>query len=479
MTSEQMLTILRARSRLIAWVFFGILSAGIVATALWPKSYFAQTSVVIDSRSTNPVTGAAEPSTQLLISVVATQMDVIASRAVALKVVDNLHLTALPVFVEKYSRDSSYSGPIREWIAEYLLKKLSVTPGKDSSVINIGETNRDPQLAATLANAFANAYVQVSLELKADPARRQSTWFSQQLQDLRQSLQEAQKKLSDFQVSQNIVGTTDQLDVETARLTEISNQLVTAQTVMYQSQTRLTQLNQSLRRGQLEEMPDILDNPLLQTLKGELTRAQATLADTYERYGKNHPQYLSAAAHVKTLESKLEAEISHVKGAVAQSAEISARQVAELQHSMTEQRSRILELKKQRDQLDLYKGEVDDAQKTYDAAFQRAGEVKLEGHLDQSSIAVLSVAAKPVLPSQPKPLMNILLATLFGALLSIAVPLLLELASPRVRSKYDLTAALGAPVFCEIPGMHSDSRNGLPLPRISVRRLLRMQAAQP
>ena len=112
-----MLIILRARSRMIAWIFFGIVSVGIVATVLWPKSYFAQTSVVIDSRSTNPVTGAAEPSTQLLTSVVATQMDVIASRAVALKVVDNLHLTALPVFIEKYSRDSSYYGPIREWIA--------------------------------------------------------------------------------------------------------------------------------------------------------------------------------------------------------------------------------------------------------------------------------------------------------------------------------------------------------------------------
>jgi succinoglycan biosynthesis transport protein ExoP len=479
MTSEQMLSILWARRRLIAWVFFGVLSVGILATVLWPKSYFAQTSVVIDSRATNPITGAAEPSTQLLTSVVATQMDVIASRAVALKVVDNLHLTALPVFVEKYSRDSGYSGPIREWIADHLLRKLTVSPGKDSSVINIGMANRDPQLAATLANAFANAYMQVSLELKADPARRQSAWFSQQLQDLRQSLQDAQKKLSDFQLRQNIVGTTDQLDVENARLTEISNQLVTAQTAMYESQTRLTQLNQAMRRGQSEEMPDILDNPLLQSLKSELTRAQATLANTFERYGKNHPQYLSASAQVKTLETKLEAELSHVKGAIGQSAEISARQVAELQHSMTEQRSRILELKKQRDQLDLYKGEVDDAQKTYDAAFLRAGEVKLEGQLDQSNIAVLSIAAKPVLPAQPRPLFNILLAALFSVMLSIAVPLLLELASPRVRSRHDLSNALGVPVFCEIPGLHSDERKRLLLPRISVKRLLKMQAAPP
>ena len=463
MTSNQMLRILWVRRRLFVRIFLGTVLPIMIISLIWPKSYQGQTSVVVGSKAINIVSGAQEQqSAQLLTSVIATQMDVIASRAVSLKVVDAIKLADLTEFKEKFESDTSGAGSIREWIADYLLKKrLGVTPSKDSSVITITTSARTPQLAADMANAFAAAYIQENLELKAYPARRQAAWFADQLVGLRIALQTAQARLSEHQRTQSVVGTNDQMDIENAKLAEISNQLVTAQTAMYDSQTRLKQLGQAMQRNQVQELPDILGNPLLQSVKGELTRAESNLADVDERFGRNHPQYLSAAAQVESLKRKLAAEISNVKGAINQSAQISTRQVSELQRALAEQRDHILGFKGQHDQLAIFKGEVDNAQKTYDDAFQRASVVKLEGQLDQSDLAVLSVASAPLRASQPKLLLNLVIAIILGTMFGTAAALLLELVSPRVRSSMDLNEISGVKVIAEIPRLVPSTKRNL------------------
>jgi succinoglycan biosynthesis transport protein ExoP len=448
MTPSQTLQLLWARRRLLTWTLGGIVAAVAALSLLLPKTYVAEVSVVVDSKSTDPVSGV-EQAAELLPSNVATQADVIASRNVALKVTDKLHLISSPELQESFREAGGGIGSIRDWVADLLLKNIEVKPSRESHVINVDVAFGDPVVAAQIANAFADAYIQTSLELKTEPARRQSAWFQEQLQTLRRSVEAAQARLSDYQRGHAVVGTNDQIDIENGRLAEISNQLLTAQAAQYETDARLSQLRQALQQDRLYAVPDLLSNPLLQGMKADLARAEGKLADTAQHFGKNHPAYLSSAAEVGVLHDKLAAEAQTAAGAIEQSAQQSVRQVTELRRALDQQRDRILQLKRQHDDLDVLKREVDNAQHMYDAGLQRATQVRLEGQLDESNIAILNAAVPPMRAARPRVLLNILVAVVAGGMLAVALVLALERSDPRVRTVLDLQAGLA--VLAEVP----------------------------
>jgi succinoglycan biosynthesis transport protein ExoP len=437
MKLTQLIGIVWARRWLFIIVLTSTIGAATAFSLLKSKTYLAEVAVLVDAKNVDPVTGTALPQ-QMQSSVQATQADVISSHNVALKVVDKLQLAADPEAQRQFSEDGEEAGSIRDWLADKLRDKLTVRSSRDSNVISLDFEGRSPELAAQIANAFAEGYIQASLELRIDPAKRQAVWFDDQVQGLRKALESAQKRLSDYQQQRKIVGTDDRLDVENAKLNEISSQLVVAQGAMYDAESRQKQMSQALQRDQLEELPDILGNGLLQSLKADLVRAESKLAQVSQRYDRNHPENVSAAAEVQTLKSKLAAEIGTVQGSINQAAQLSRGRVAEAQQALEAQKQKVLALKQQRDGLDVLNREVENAQRAYDAGMQRTNELRLTSRLDQTNIAVLNPATPPAKPAGPKVLRNILLAVLAGAILGAAAALALELIDRRVRSSADL-----------------------------------------
>ena len=448
----QLIQILKSRKGLVAAVAGIVVVATLIANLLMPKTYIAEVSLIVDSRGVDPVTGTPGP-TQLLSSYLATQVDVIASHNVALKVVDKLKLGANQDSIRQFQQDYPAGGSIRDWLADRLLKQLNVKPARESSVVDIDYSAQQPRAAADLANAFADAYMQTSLELKVDPARRQASWFQEQVRGLRTALEAAQQRLSDYQRKKGIAGADDRLDVENTRLEQISSQLVAAQGTSGDAQSRLRQTNQATEKQQLEQLPDILGNSLLQSMKADLVRAEAKLGEISQRYDRNHPQYLSAAAEVAALKSKLAAELQTATGSIRQGAEIAQQRVAELQRALDQQKTHILQLKQQHDDVDVLSRDVENAQHTYDSAIQRAGAVQLEGQLDQSNIAILNPAIAPLEASEPRLTRNLLLAVLLGGLLGVGAALAVELIDRRIQTADELVASADLAVLGEIPGL--------------------------
>lgn len=452
MTPKQIFAILKARLWLVAAVLCLVVAVVGTLSVVLPKRYVAAVSLVVDTKAADPLTGAMLPL-QMLPGYLSTQVDIIQSHSVALKVVDRLRLAELPAIGDEFRADTGGAGSIRDWLADRLLVQLDVRPSRESSVIDIAYASSDPHVAAEMANAFADAYVETSLELKVDPARRQAGWFEEQVGELRKGLEEAQQRLSAYQREQEIVlSEVDRIDLENARLAEISSQLIAAQTAMYAASTRQKQMDDALSRDRLDETPDIVGNALVQSLKAELVRAEARLAEFGSRYGTNHPQYVSAVAERDSLSSKLDSELATARGAIDQAALIASRQVGALQDAVEQQKSRVLELNQQRDTLSVLTRDVESARAAYDAGMQRKAHVRLESEVNQTDIAVLNPAVPPLLPAFPLLKLNLVLAALLGGLLGAGIALLVEVGDRRIRLRGDLAELAGVPVLAVLKG---------------------------
>ncbi len=298
------LRILFARHKIILGTLLAVVVVTVAVSLLLPKTYTATATLVINSKGVDPVTGMALPA-QMMPGYMPTQVDIIRSKTVAARVVDDLKLAEGEAIREKFFEATEGKGTIRDWMATLIQKKLEVTPSRESSVLDISYEGADPQFAAALANAFAAAYQRTSIQLKVEPSRKAAEFIDEQVKVLRDKFEAAQNRLSAFQQKHGIVSATaqaDGMDVETSRLNELSAQLVAAQGQRIEAESRR---NQAAGSG-AGESPDVMNNSLIQTLKASLTTAEAKFAEISQRLDVNHPQYKSAKAEVDKLRAELD-----------------------------------------------------------------------------------------------------------------------------------------------------------------------------
>ena len=445
MNLANVIAVLKARWLPAVLAFALVFGAAIGYTMLAPKMYTATATLVIDIKP-DPVTsmlygGAASPA------MMNTQVEVIRSDRVALRVVRNLNLTEVPAIRKLWEKVSKGDGTIEDWLVEFMLKNLDVQVARaGSNVVNVAYRGTEPQFVAAIANAFVQAYLETAVELRVDPAREYSGFFGKQVDEARAALEAAQQKLSKFQQDQGIIVTDERYDVEMSRLNMLSQQLVSIQALSNESSSRQAQV-----AANADRLSDVLNNPLVASLKGEVSKAEARVKELNSRYGDQHPQVLEAKATLQELRSRLATETRNVTGSVSVSANIDRAREGQVRASLEEQRAKVLRMKQVRDQGSVLQRDVENAQRSYDLLLNRYNQSNLESQNRQSNASMLARASPPGAPSSPKVAANMLIGLFFGLAVGIGVAFTLEQLDKRIRVPADAVNALGLPVIGIMP----------------------------
>ena len=469
MSLHQFLLILLARKKIILATLVTTVALALGISLVLSKTYKATASVLLNYKGVDPLTGLTMPG-QLLPGYMATQIDIISSKNVALRVVDALHLASVPAVIQQFQEANEGRGSVRDWLADLLLRKLDIVPSRESSVVEISFRGADPAFAAAVANAFADEYQKITVQLKTEPAKKASSYFNEQTRQLRDNVEATQARLSKYQQEKGIVSLDpNRIDVELARLSDLSAQRVQAQAAAREGNSRQAAANASALGS-----PDVANNVLIQTMRANVAMAEGKFADTSQRYGSNHPQYLAAKAELDKVRGELAAAMGTVSRSVGANAQVLRQREAELREAVAQQKTRVLELNRARDELGVLLKDLDSAQRAFDAASQRFSQTRIEALSEQSDISLLNPAVAPLEPSSPRVLLNTLVAVLLGTILGVGLALLLELLNRPLRSSGDLKDMLGIPVLGTIEWQPVPSRAGAIRSLMRPRRLLRL-----
>jgi chain length determinant protein EpsF len=338
-------------------------------------------------------------------------------------------------------------GSIEDWLVAAMQKNLEVVPTPESNVIVVNYLAGSPEQAATIANAFVQAYLQTVVELRVDPARQFSSFFETRVKEARDRLEAAQTKLSAFQRQRGLIASDERLDIETARLQELSSQLVALQAVNAESAGRLAQATGS----SADRTQEVLGNPLINSLKDQQARTEARLQELQARYGDQHPLVVEAKANIAETRRRIDAEVQRVSSGVGVTAAVNRQREAQLRASLEAQRARVLQLKQVRDDGAVLLRDVESAQRTYDALLARLTQAGIESQANLAGTYQLSSATPPAVPAFPNLLLNTALAVFLGGLLALGAPMLMEVMDRRVRVPLDLVDTLGLPMIGIMP----------------------------
>ena len=422
-----------------------VLAAAVLGTALvnalLPRSYTSTVAVLVDVKSPDPIAGIIFPSMNSP-SYMATQVDVIQSDRVSQYVVRALRLNETAAMRDQWREATKGEGNFESWLADLLRKSLDVKPSRDSNVISVNYKAPDPKFATAMANAYAQAYIDVSLELRVEPAKQYGRFFEERSKQLREKVEQARAKLTSFQRQKGIVGADERLDVENARLNELSSQMVGLQALGAETAGR-----QAQARSSADQLQEVLNNPLIGSLKIELSRQESRLQEIGERLGPNHPLIQELRANITETRTRIDTETARMGGGVTVSNSINQARLDLLRSSLEAQRVKVLRLKESRDDLAVLAADVESAQRAYDGVNLRANQTELESRTTQTNLSVLNPASEPTLPSSPRTTLNMLLALFVGTLLAVGVAMLMELFDRRIRSAAELVHALDMPLL--------------------------------
>ncbi len=331
--------------------------------------------------------------------------------------------------------------------AEALLQRLDVQVVRNSRVLQIRFTSRDPQLSAAVANLAAEFYIADQLDAKFDAVRRANDWLDGRIAQLRQEVNRNEAQIAELRMQSGLTRgvnaglQTEQISRLTADLAEARNTLAGAEARLGAARgigagnadlTALGSANLVAQRVARDEA------------RRELDRLSATL-------GPGHPDVRAAAGRLAAADRAVGGETARVTQALDAEARTARARVGSLEASLREQEERLNRTQGAEIRVNALERETEAARSLLRAVLERSQTTVTQTAIEKPDGRILSPATVPGQPSFPKPLLFVVAAAALGGLSGLMLVWLLEQSDSTLRSGDDLRSALGFPCLALVP----------------------------
>ncbi len=409
-----------------------------------------------------------------------TQYEVLKSRGVMEKVVQQLNLLDNPEFNTSLQPKPWYAEYInwRSWFgltapvnedgqAERILNStidalsgsVSVEPVRKTQIVKVHVLSSSPALAARIANAISDAYIGSYLEAKLSLTTSATSWMQQRLEELAGKLNTTEEALQDYREQENLVELEGVLTLANNEMRGLTNSLVELRQTLRVTGNIFRQIEDGKASGQTDftALPAVLSHPLIQELKQEESRFERRVQELSRRYGVKHPNMIAAQSELASIRGNIALEVRQILSGI-ENEHIAARaNEASLAQAVAEARQKVQEINRKQFRLQALERDVSTNKDLYDAFFKRIQETSATSDLQTANARIVDKAFNPRSPVKPKKRLIVVLSALLGLMVSSGMAFLLEMMNNTIRSAKDVEDKLNLPVLGLLPTIHKKS----------------------
>jgi len=318
-------------------------------------------------------------------------------------------------------------------ILENYFDALTVYPVPKSRVLAVEFRAPNPDLAAKGANTIADLYIDLQSRTKREAARAAAASLATLIGELRTKLAQSEANMEAFRASSGLMLGSNNSTLPVQQLSDVNAQLATARATQAEAQAKARVLRDAIRTGRLNEVPDIAKDDLIRRVSEQRITLRGQLALEARTLGPEHPRIKDLHAQLAAVDADLRSSIDKAARALENDARIAGARVDNLQAAVEQQRKTIgnasgdeVRLRELEREVKVYKDQLDSSTTKYQEAMARQ-----ESQSTPGDARVISRAIAPQLPSFPKKMPIIVLATLAGFVLSLGAVLMSEFLSGR------------------------------------------------
>ncbi len=410
---------------------WGILVFAVLVTALvglavrqLPVRYTAGASVMIDPRQPRVSSGESLLPSQIVdLDLLRTYMEALRSPSLVLNVVQQLKLTTVPEYcapprgwgdrlsdllVKPFTRAGGGVGGAAscrtsvEAAAKRLTPSLSFSNDGRSYVIAISAVAGGPDLAASIANAYANAFIARRRQQQAVLTDQADVWLRTHLARLRADVLTADNAAQQQRQGGQLTSLRGQTLLGQS-LSEMNSQLIVASSELAQKRSTLLELEEASRSGiGADASAPVLASPIIQGLlerEGTLAAAQA---EFQTRLGSANNELIANAAQLARVRVQLRVEINKAVASVRGEVDALEARCTSLQGSVQDLQLQVGKQGIADIRLQDLERDAASARSRYDEAALRLEQIHVEAAMQRADVQLVVEASAPEFPSFPR-----------------------------------------------------------------------------
>jgi len=405
-----------------------------------------------------------------------TQYKILKSRNLAKRVIRSLHLNTNPELspgANNQTKQASASALSKQGLLEddgitpglidTFISRVEVTPLQRSRLVNVSFTSHDPELAAKVANAIGESFIDLNIESKFEATNQAKTWLEKQLDDMKAKVEEAEEALNAYAAKNGIIFLdkddtgkgSDNQNLITKKLSELSTDVTAATAERIGKEA----LYRDMNSADPENSSVVMNNPLMMELKKTYASIDSEYNQMLKIYKPDYPKMVRLHEQINQIKKKMDTETRKIISSVKKDYEVALKRENQLKAAMNVQKKEALDLNERSVQYQILKREADTNKELYNGLLQRLKETGVSASLTASNIQVLDRAEVPKKPFKPNRPLNIMLSLIAGLFGGIGLAFFTEYLDNTIKTPDDVEKKIVLPPLGLVPNYSAGKSN--------------------
>lgn len=390
-----------------------------------------------------------------------TQMDVLRSRNVSVRVIRSLGL----LDDKRFFAAMQIAPPAaelsqlerEEYVLSQLYTNLEIELPQSSRIVKLAFTSTDSEVSAKILNSYLEEFIATTLQNRFDSSAYARDFVTKQLEEARVLLESSERELNMYARSAGLIRTRGSGAVEGG---EASSSSITTSSLMQFNEAannaKATRVAAESRWSAEKATPiftsqTVLANPTVQTLMTRKSDLESRLQTAGERYLPDHPTVLQLAGELDSVQAQLNRTAANVRNSIRSDYLSAQAAERELLSQVNRLRGETLEEQDLSVRYNTLAREADTNRSIYDGLLQRFRELNAASGIAASNITIIDKAQPPILPSSPRLMLNLLIGLLGGGALAVGFIFIRDQLDDVIHLPEDVESKLGLSLLGVIP----------------------------
>lgn len=393
-----------------------------------------------------------------------TQFEILKSRTIAESVIIRLNLAEHPDYMPK----ASLKNKIQDWLPflragtddnksqqqialekrerlfAQFISNLSIEPVRKTQLVNIYFESHDPELAAKVANAIGETYIDSQLEAKMGITQKANSWLGGRLGELRQRLDDSEKAMQDFRLREGLIDVAGVRGLGSQELERLGVELTAARSKKAQVDSFIRVISQYGKTNvdQLESLPEITAHPSIQNVKKEVISAERKVSELSKIYGPKHPKLLAVKSELATIQENLREQIRKLIAGIENESQTEAQKLASLEAEMARAKGQYQDVSGKEAEYQRLQREVETNRQLFETFMSRQKETEVAGDFDSAIARFTDRAITATEPIKPKRKFIVILAFIAALGFGVVVAFVMESLNDTIKTSQDVESVL-------------------------------------
>lgn len=454
--------IIRRRRKLIALIVLLVTTAAVVSALMGTPLYRATVLLHLEKEKSssaldlgaNP--GYVAPDPEFL----PTQRDLMRSREVARRVVEKLRLLDAPGASDASLSADNAAARAAEDAAISVQNSIETRPRRGTNLVELSVVSANPKLAADMANAVAESYIEWNIESKYLVVGQASTFLATQIEQLKGELALKEKELQAYGRQKDIVSIDPGANTTMQKLESFNRDYAEAVADRVAKEARYYEL----QTASPETIADNLSSGLVSQLRNDQARMERDYAEKLNVYKPNWPAMQQARAQIEKGKQNLDAVIQETVEKARDNARTEYRTAQRREQSLKAviegQTNEAMTLNSNAVEYNNLQTEVQTKRTLLDTLLRRQAETEVSSRLKGERVSNIQIVERALIPRSrftPSTKKNLVLGGMLGLFLGIGMAFVLEYLDRSLRSLEQVERILHVPALGLIPSISANS----------------------